>query len=361
MSRTSFLASKLAIAALTTAVLVTAQAAEARDQIRIAGSSTVYPFTSAAAERFGQGGKFKTPIVESTGTGGGFKLFCSGVGESTPDISNASRAIKTSEVELCKSNGVNHIVEIPIGYDGLTIANAKGAHLFDLSKAQIFLALAREVPGADGKLVRNSYQKWSEIDAKLPAQAIEVYGPPPTSGTRDSFVELVMEEGCKEFKEFAAAYPDEKERKKACTMLREDGKFVEAGEDDNLIVQKLASNRNALGIFGYSFLDQNRGRVQGSKIAGIAPTTETVENGTYKVARSMFIYVKGEHLGKIPGLAEFVAEMTSEAAMGKDGYLIAKGLLPLHEKDLKLARERAASLQSMVAGGKSAGSLSTGR
>lgn len=360
MTRTHSLYSKITIAALSTTILVAAGAAEARDQIRIAGSSTVYPFTSAAAERFGQGGKFKTPIVESTGTGGGFKLFCSGVGESTPDISNASRAIKASEVELCNNNGVTNIVEIPIGYDGLTVANAKGAPQFDLTKAQIFLALAREIPGKDGKLTKNAYQKWSEIDAKLPAQAIEVYGPPPTSGTRDSFVELVMEEGCKEFKEFAAAYPDEKAHKKACTMLREDGKWVDAGEDDNLIVQKLASNKNALGVFGYSFLDENRGKVQAAKINGVVPTTETVENGTYKVSRSMFIYVKGEHLGKIPGLAEFAAEMTSDAAMGKNGYLIAKGLLPLHEKDMKVARERTASLQSSVAG-TGAGALNTGR
>lgn len=360
MYRTHSLTAKIAIAALTTTVLTAAHAAEARDQIRVVGSSTVYPFTSAAAERFGQGGKFKTPIVESTGTGGGFKLFCSGEGETAPDINDASRPITAAEVETCKNNGVTKITEIPVGYDGIVLANAKGAAAFDLSKQQIFLALAREIPGKDGKLTKNTYQKWNEIDAKLPAQAIEVYGPPPTSGTRDAFVELVMEEGCKGFKEFAAAYPDDKERKKACTVLREDGKFVEAGEDDNLIVQKLVSNKNALGIFGYSFLEENRGKVQGSKVEGVSPTMENIETAAYKVSRSLYIYVKGEHIGKIPGIAEFAAEMTSDAAIGKDGYLVAKGLLPLHAKDLQVARERAGALQSMVAGGK-AGALNTGR
>jgi phosphate transport system substrate-binding protein len=336
----------MTVAALTAALLVAgAPAAHARDQIRAVGSSTVYPFAAATAEQFGQAGAYRTPIVESTGTGGGFKLFCGGVGESHPDISNASRAIKESEVALCKSNGVERIVEIPIGYDGLTVANAKDAPAFDLTKKQLFLALTREIP-KDGALVKNSYKQWNEIDASLPAQAIEVYGPPPTSGTRDSFIELVMEVACKEFPEFAAAYPDEKARTKACGMLREDGAYIDAGEDDNLIVQKLVSNKNALGVFGYSFLDQNRGRVKGSKIGGIAPSTETVENGTYQISRSMFIYVKGEHVGKIPGLAEFADEMVSEAAIGPGGYLIARGLLPPDEKEKALARERVASLKA---------------
>jgi phosphate transport system substrate-binding protein len=335
----------ISVIALTTTALVTTTPAFARDQIRAVGSSTVYPFASAAAEQFGQGGKFKTPIVESTGTGGGFKLFCSGIGADTPDISDASRPITDSEKETCKNNGVTKVVEVPIGYDGIVIANAKGAPQFNLSKKQIFMALARQLPDKDGKLIANQYKKWNEIDSKLPLQAIEVYGPPPTSGTRDAFVELAMEEGCKTFPEFATAYPDEKERKKTCGLLREDGRYIDAGEDDNMIVQKLVSNKNALGVFGYSFLEENSGKVQGSKIDDIAPTMENIESDKYKLSRSLYIYVKGDHIGKIAGISEFVHEMVSEGSIGADGYLTAKGLLPLHDKDKKLARERAASLK----------------
>ena len=330
---------------LITALVLSAGSAQAREQIRAVGSSTVFPFTSAAAEQFGQGGKFKTPIVESTGTGGGFKLFCSGVGEATPDIANASRPITDGEKETCKTNGVANVTEIPIGYDGIVIANAKGAKHIDLTKKQIFQALAKQVPDASGTLVPNTYKKWSEIDASLPATAIEVYGPPPTSGTRDAFVEMVMHEGCKAFPEFEKTISDEKERKKACGMMRDDGGYIDAGEDDNVIVQKLVSNKSALGIFGYSFLQENGGKVQGNMVEGIAPTTEAVESGKYKVSRSLYVYVKGEHIGKIPGIVEFIKELTSDAAIGKNGYLIAKGLVALHANDLKVARERAASLK----------------
>lgn len=321
--------------------------AAARDQIRAVGSSTVYPFVSAAAEQFGQSGAFKTPIVESTGTGGGFKLFCAGVGDTNPDISNASRPMQDSEKELCKKSGVTNVIEVPIGYDGIVVANAVGAPALDLTKKQIFMALAKDLPGKDGKLAPNPYNKWSEIDSKLPDQAIEVYGPPPTSGTRDAFVELVMEEAAKEFPEFATAYPDEKERKKATGVIRQDGRYVDSGEDDNIIVQKLASNKNAFGIFGYSFLEENKNKVQGNSVNGVAPTMENIESGTYKVSRSLFIYVKGDHVGKVPGIPEFVNEIVSDGAIGKDGYLIAKGLLPLHDKDLKVAKERAASVSAL--------------
>jgi phosphate transport system substrate-binding protein len=334
------------------ALMAAVQPAAARDQIRIVGSSTVFPFTSAAAEQFGQGGKFKTPIVESTGTGGGFKLFCSGVGESFPDINDASRPITPAEIELCKTNGITKITEVPIGYDGIVIANAKGAPVLDLTKKQLFMALARELPGKDGKLAANTYQKWNEIDPRLPAATIAVYGPPPTSGTRDAFGELVMEEGCKGFAEFTTLYPDEKERKKACTLLREDGKYVEAGEDDNLIIQKLVADKNALGIFGYSYLEENQGKIQASKIDGVAPVSDTIEKGTYKVSRGLYIYVKGEHVGTIPGIQEFVNQLVSPSAIGPDGYLTSKGLLPLHDKELQVAHERASSLSS---------GLSTGR
>lgn len=336
---------RLATLFLVSTALTAASPAFARDQIRAVGSSTVYPFVSAAAEQFGQGGKFKTPIVESTGTGGGFKLFCSGADEDTPDISDASRPITDSEKESCQKNGVTKVVEVPIGYDGIVIANAKGTPQFDLSKKQIFMALARQLPDKEGKLVNNPHQKWNEIDPKLPAQNIEVYGPPPTSGTRDAFVELAMDEGCKAFPEFEKAYPDEKERKKTCGLLREDGKYIDAGEDDNMIVQKLVSNKTALGIFGYSYMEENKSKVQGSRIDGVEATMENIEAAKYKLSRSLYVYVKGDHLGKIPGIAEFVNEIVSEGAIGADGYLTGKGLLPLHEKDKKLAHERAALLK----------------
>jgi phosphate transport system substrate-binding protein len=334
----------IATLALTAALAAFAGPAQARDQLRIVGSSTVYPFTSATAEQFGQGGEFKTPIVESTGTGGGFKLFCAGIGEGHPDITGASRPITASEAEACKGNGVTRVIEVPIGYDGIVIANTKSGPAFALTKKQVFLALAREIP-KDGKLVKNTHQKWSEIDPTLPAQAIEVYGPPPTSGTRDAFVELVMEEACKAFPEFASAYKDEKERKKICGLVREDGRYIDAGEDDNLIVQKLASNPNAVGIFGYSFLEENKKKVKAAIIEGVAADTASIENGSYKVSRSLYIYVKGDHLGKIPGISEFVSELVSDAAIGPNGYLMEKGLLPLHDKERQLAKERAASLR----------------
>lgn len=317
--------------------------AEAREQIRAVGSSTVYPFATAAAETFGQGGKFKTPIVESTGTGGGFKLFCAGIGEDYPDLSNASRPITASEKELCAKNGIKDITELTIGYDGIVLANSAKAPRFNVTKKDIFTALARELPGKDGKLAPNPYTKWNEINPKLPAQSIEVYGPPPTSGTRDAFVELVMEKGCEAFPEFKTAYPDDKARKNACHMMREDGKFIEAGEDDNLIIQKLQSNATALGIFGYSFLEENKGKVQGSLIDGTAPDYAHIEDGSYGISRSLFIYVKNAHIGKTPGLAEFAKEITSTAAIGKKGYLVSRGLLPLPAEALKKAQTAAAS------------------
>lgn len=323
--------------------LLLVTAAEARDQVRAVGSSTVYPFVTAAAENFGKGGKFKTPIVESTGTGGGFKLFCAGVGHDTPDISNASRPITQSEKDMCKQNGVSDIAELMIGYDGIVFANSVKAKPFALSKRDVFLALAREIP-KDGKLVKNPYTQWNEVNPKLPAQKIEVYGPPPTSGTRDAFVELVMEKTCESFPEFKAAYADEKARKGACKMLREDGKFVEAGEDDNLIIQKLEANANAVGIFGYSFLAENKQKIQAASVDGVAPDFKNIENGSYGVSRSLFIYVKNQHIGQVPGLAEFAREVVSPGAIGANGYLIDKGLLPLHAEAMKATQSAAAKL-----------------
>ena len=306
----------------------------ARDQINIVGSSTVFPFATTVAERFGKNTDFKTPVVESTGSGGGLKLFCSGVGENTPDITNASRRIKLSEVELCAKNGVNEIVEVKVGYDGIVLANSRKTDVLELDVKDVFLALAKDVP-IDGKMVPNPYKMWSDVNSALPNVKIEVLGPPPTSGTRDAFVELAMEGGCNTIDLIKAMKKTDKQKYKAyCHTIREDGMFVEAGENDNLIVQKLEANPAAYGIFGYSFLDQNSDKVQGAKIGGAEPTFENISSGDYPVSRSLYFYVKKAHVGTIPGIAEFLEEFTSEDAFGEDGYLAEKGLIPMPEDEM---------------------------
>jgi phosphate transport system substrate-binding protein len=324
-----------------------ASPAQARDQIRIVGSSTVFPFSTAVAESFGRAGGFKTPVVESTGTGGGIQLFCSGVGLDTADIANASRRIKATEVETCAKNGVAEIVEVKIGYDGIVLANSRKHGRLNLTKEQVFRALAKQVP-IDGKLTPNPYKLWSDIDPALPKHKIEVLGPPPTSGTRDAFVELAMEGGAEAFpmlKELKAK--DEKAFKAAAHGIREDGAYVEAGENDNLIVQKLEANANAVGVFGFSFLDQNSDRIQGSLVANVEPTFENIASGKYGISRSLYFYVKKAHVGKVPGLPEFVAEFTSDAAAGEDGYLADKGLIPLTDAERKAVRDAALALQNL--------------
>ena len=312
------------------ALAVFAGPAMARDEIRIVGSSTVYPFTTAVAENFGKASGMKTPVVESTGTGGGMKLFCAGTGEAHPDFTNASRRIKKSEFEDCAKNGVTDIVEIKIGFDGLTLAASKEAPAIKLTKQQIFMALARQVPDKDGKLVDNPYQMWSDIDASLPAAKIEVLGPPPTSGTRDSFAELALEVGASKFESLAAMKKaDAKAYDAVWKAVREDGAYVEAGENDNLIVQKLQANPAALGIFGFSFLEENSSTIKGIEIEGVVPSYETVASGDYKLARPLYVYAKKQHVGTIPGMAEFVAEYVSDKAIGEDGYLSDKGLITL--------------------------------
>ena len=327
------------------ASLAFAASAEARDQIRIVGSSTVFPFSTVVAEQFGKTTGFKTPVVESTGTGGGFKLFCAGIGVDHPDISNASRAIKPSEVEACAANGVTEITEVKIGYDGIVFANSKAARAYDLTVAQLWQALAKKVP-VDGKLVANPYRTWSEIDPSLPDAAIEVFGPPPTSGTCDAFVELVMDVGCESFPEIESLGEDA--RKAVCQTMREDGAFIEAGENDNLIVQKLEANPAALGIFGFSFLDQNSDKVQGSAITGVTPTFEAIADGSYPVSRPLFFYVKNAHVGVIPGIEEFVAEFMSERASGEEGYLADKGLIPLPPEEYDAVAAKATSLTPLT-------------
>lgn len=326
----------LALSAALAASAISMSANAQRDHISIVGSSTVYPFSTVVAERFGRATNFATPKVESTGSGGGLKLFCSGVGSSTPDITNASRAIKSSEVELCAKNGIKDIVEVMVGYDGIVLANTKAAQQFSLTRREIFLALAKNIPNPNGSetLVDNPYTSWDQINPSLPKAKIEVLGPPPTSGTRDAFAELALEGGCKTFPFIKAMKKQDKKKYKAvCHAVREDGAYVEAGENDNLIVQKLVANPTALGVFGFSFLEQNSDKVQGSLIDGKLPTFDAISDGTYPVSRSLFFYVKKAHVGVIPGIEEYLAEFTSEKAMGEYGYLAEKGMIPMSDKE----------------------------
>lgn len=340
----------LAMAA-TCALASVAHAQSARDYISIVGSSTVYPFSTTVAEHFGKANsKFKTPKVESTGTGGGLKLFCGGVGVQYPDMTNASRQIKSSEVENCAKNGVKEIVEVKIGYDGIVVASSKKTKPMPLTRTDLWLALAKEVPEpGTGKLMANPFKTWKDVNPELPAQKIEVLGPPPTSGTRDAFVELVMDEGCKDFPAIQALEKsDKKQAKAACGAIREDGAYIEAGENDNLIVNKLVSNLNALGIFGFSFLEENLDKIQGESIDGVSPNFENIASGKYPVSRPLFFYVKKAHVAVIPGMKEYIAEFTSEKAAGNEGYLADKGLIPLPPAERKQVAADANSLKTMT-------------
>ena len=323
------------IAVLGLSIAAGALAQSGRDYVYIVGSSTVYPFATVVAERFGRGSEFKTPKVESTGSGGGIKLFCDGVGVDYPDVANSSRAIKRSEVDACAAKGVTDIVEVKIGYDGIVIANAIGGKSVNLTRADIFMALAKEIPGeVEGQLVENPNKTWADVNPALPAARIEVLGPPPTSGTRDAFVELAMEGGCKSVAWIAALKKTDKNRYKAiCHTIREDGVFVEAGENDNLIVQKLEANPNAFGIFGFSFLDQNMEKVKGAMVDGVSPTFDAIADGAYPVSRPLYFYVKKAHVDVIPGLRGYLREFTSERAWGEEGYLSDRGLIPMPDEE----------------------------
>jgi phosphate transport system substrate-binding protein len=323
----------------------------ARDYINIVGSSTVYPFATVVAEQFGKSTSFKTPKIESTGSGGGLKLFCAGVGVEHPDITNASRAIKKSEYDQCLANGVKEIVEVKIGYDGIVMANSKKAAPLKLTRKDIFLALAKDVPDPSGaeKLVPNPYKTWQDVNPALPSKSIEVLGPPPTSGTRDAFVELAMEGGAKTFPWIKAmGKTDKKKYKATCHTVREDGAYVEAGENDNLIVQKLEANPNAVGIFGFSFLDQNMDKLQGSFVDGVQPTFDAIADGQYPVSRPLFFYVKKAHAEVIPGMREYLQEFTSEKAWGPDGYLTEKGMIPMPDAERTKYRMNVERLQGLT-------------
>ena len=305
-----------------------ATAADARDQIRIVGSSTVFPFSTAVAEQFGRSTDFNTPVVESTGSGGGMKLFCAGVGTEHPDITNASRRMKETEFKLCNDNGVTDVTEAIVGFDGIVVANAKGGPSFAITREQLVIALAEQGPKPT---------MWNEVDPALPIIKIEVLGPPPSSGTRDAFEELVMHEACE-----GAGIECEG------ITIREDGAFIEAGENDNLIVSKLEANPNALGVFGFSFLDQNSDKLQGSSVDGIEPTFDNIAEGDYPVSRSLYFYIKNAHAGVIPGLQDYANEFLSEDAAGEEGYLIDKGLIPLPEDQFSDVSGNVASLTKMT-------------
>lgn len=320
------------------AVIISSQAI-ARDQIKIVGSSTVYPYTTVVAERFGKQGKFKTPVVESTGTGGGFKSFCGGVGVQHPDMTGASRAIKKDEMELCIKNGVTEIIELPIGNDGLTFAHSIKAKDVNFTKAQLWKAIAHDVV-VDGKLVKNPYKNWNEIDKSLPDLKIEILVAPPTSGTRDAWDDLIMSKGCDEaFKKLADP--------KNCTKYREDAAVIEAGENDTLIVQKITSTPNAFGYFGYSYLVANKDKIKAAKIDGIAPTIEGIQKYTYPVARPLFLYAKKAHANVIPGFKEFLTEYTGKAAVGSTGYLYKVGLVPNAKEAEEKVRQVATNLTAI--------------
>jgi len=347
-------AALVAAIALTALAAGTSTAQSGRDYVYIVGSSTVYPFSTVVAERFGRNSEFKTPKVESTGSGGGLKLFCDGIGVDYPDIANASRAIKESELKSCAANGVTEIVEVKIGYDGIVVAHAVRADDMALTRRDLFLALAKSVPaGKDGELIDNPYETWNEVNPSLPVLAIEVLGPPPTSGTRDAFVELAMEGGCQAFPWIKALKSSDEDRYKAiCHTIREDGRFIEAGENDNLIVQKLEANPTAFGIFGFSFLDQNAEKVKGAAIDGVEPTFEAIADGSYPVSRPLFFYVKKAHVDVIPGLRGFLREFASDRAWGDEGYLADRGLIPMPAEERKQVAATVMSLTPMPTAGK---------
>ncbi len=313
-----------------------------RSQIRIVGSSTVYPFTTAVAERFAQSNpSFTAPIVESTGTGAGMKLFCSGVGAQYPDVSNASRRIKASELEDCHENGVNQVIEVQVGIDGLVFVESNRAQPMRVGLADIYKALAATPYGRP-----NTARTWRDVNPALPAVAIQVYGPPPTSGTRDALAEMILEKGCDLDPRMKALKESDGDRhKEICTKVREDGLYVETGENDNLLVQKVSANPGAVGVLGYSFLEENSDRVRGMSVDGVTPTYDTISNFSYPGARPLYIYAKGEHLNAIPGLREFLAEYSRGWAAG--GYLVQRGLIAAPANVQAEATQAATQLTSL--------------
>lgn len=327
-------------------------AAAPDEKIRIVGSSTVAPFSTTVAEQFGAVSEFPTPIVETTGTGGGFKAFCQGIGPKEPSIANASRPVKPSEIELCRKAGVTEIVPVKIGYDGIVLANAKTSPHMDLSKAEIFLALAEQIPDGQGGWIDNPHETWKDVADHLPDMPILVSGPPPTSGTRDAFAELALEGGAEEIPELAALKESDPDTfAKKATTIRMDGKWIDSGENDTAIVQTLMKNPDSIGIMGYSFLEQNLDRLKGANIEGHEPTFSEIASGDYGISRSMYFYVKKQNVNLVPGITDFISEFTQEDAWGPTGYLVEKGLIPLQEDEREAVRQRALALETMDAAG----------
>ncbi|RZJ25829.1 MAG: phosphate ABC transporter substrate-binding protein [Brevundimonas sp.] len=321
-----------------------------RSGIWAAGSSTVFPFATRVAENFQRTQGGAAPRVEALGTGGGIQAFCQGVGPLTPDIANASRPMKASEFELCQKNGVTDIVEIKIGYDGIVIATARTGNGFNFRLQDLYTGLAKEVPGAGGAFVANPNTTWNQVNPALPNQRIQVYGPPPTSGTRDAFLELGMAPGAKLIPALAALNDTDGDRFESLAhTVREDQLWIDSGENDNAIVQTLTRTPGSLGVFGFSFLEQNMDTVKAETIDGVAPTVETIADGSYPLARSLYIYVKKQHIGVIPGLEQFVLEFMSDASAGRGGYLQDRGLVPLPADQLAAQRAVATALTVMTA------------
>ncbi|NOQ79190.1 MAG: phosphate-binding protein [Gammaproteobacteria bacterium] len=331
-----FKKSALSLIATSAIVVSSINMAQAREQIRIVGSSTVYPFSSSVAEEFGATSKNPTPVVESTGSGGGMKLFCKGNDLNTPDITNASRRMKSKEFKLCEKNGVTDITEAVIGFDGIAIAQNKNNKALELSKKHLLLAVAEEVPSKDGKsLVKNPYKKWNEIDSSLPDREIIIYGPPTSSGTRDAFEDMIMKGQTKKMDVYTSLYKKDKVKNKGYKKyhkVRQDGVYVPSGENDNLIVQKLSKNPAAIGIFGYSFLIQNDDKVAAAKINGVLPTPKSISSGEYPISRSLFFYTKNSHRKDVPAMDKYVELFMKEDMIGPEGILSEIGLIALPDE-----------------------------
>lgn len=342
-----------ATALMAAIVMATTQSADARDQIHIVGSSTVYPFSSYVAEELGATTKFKTPVVESTGSGGGMKLFCAGNGMNTPDFTNASRRMKAKEYKKCQQNGVKHITEVVVGYDGIALAQSKKTKAMNLTRKEILLAVAAEVPNKAGTaLIANPYHYWNEINPKLPHRKITFYGPPTSSGTRDAFEDLAMKGVAKKMPVYTDLYKADKKANKKYKKyheVRQDGVYVPSGENDNLIVQKLVKDADALGIFGYSYLAENSDRIAAATIGGVAPSPKAVQSGKYKLSRSLFFYIKKSHIEKVPGMKEYIKLFNSEQMVGDDGACTEIGLIALPENLREKYRNQANSLVNMRA------------
>ncbi|MFV9875822.1 MAG: substrate-binding domain-containing protein [Rickettsiales endosymbiont of Dermacentor nuttalli] len=305
-----------------------------KENIRIVGSRTLYPFLTIVAEKFGKETNLKTPIVEATGTGGGFKLFCLGNDYKYPSIVAASRPITRQERELCKKQNINDVQEILLGYDGIVLANSIKAPVYHFQARHIFLALAKKVP-YKGKLVENFYNSWQEIDYRLPNYNIEVYGPAITSGTRNIFVELIIQKICVDDPEFKRFFPNKIIREQQCQLFREDGKFIEVGENDNLMIQKLYYNPLALGIFGYNFLEHNSSIIHASTINGVIPNAYNISICKYPISRPLYIYIKKSHLNTLTSMKLFIKKLLDKKAIGKDGYLVRYGLIPMKQQNLE--------------------------